>query len=155
MFKKIMNKKLLKNQKGLTLIEVLAVVVILAIVAAIAIPAIGNIIENSRYNAAKADALNVINSANLYFTDAGSIEGAEVDVKTLLTDKYLDNAGVFGETDATKATKVQRVSGGDKLTGTVKYSGEKTAIFEGATITIINNDEQKGSATGNKDIPKK
>ncbi|NLY78711.1 MAG: prepilin-type N-terminal cleavage/methylation domain-containing protein, partial [Lysinibacillus sp.] len=34
-------KKRIKNEKGLTLIEVLAVVVILAIVAMIAIPAIG------------------------------------------------------------------------------------------------------------------
>ena len=41
-------KQILKNEKGLTLIELLAVIVILAIVAAIAVPAIGNIIENSR-----------------------------------------------------------------------------------------------------------
>ncbi len=46
MRKFIQNK--LKEQKGLTLIELLAVIVILAIIAAIAIPAIGNIIENSQ-----------------------------------------------------------------------------------------------------------
>lgn len=35
-----------KNEKGLTLVELLAVIVILAIVAAIAIPAISNVIDN-------------------------------------------------------------------------------------------------------------
>lgn len=34
-------KKLLKNQKGFTLVELLAVIVILGIIAAIAIPSIG------------------------------------------------------------------------------------------------------------------
>lgn len=62
-------KKRMKDEKGLTLIELLAVIVILAIIAAIAIPAIGNIIENSRVKGAKADAANVLNAANLYFTE--------------------------------------------------------------------------------------
>ena len=49
-------KKWLKNQKGLTLVELLAVIVILGIIAAIAVPAIGNIIENSRKDAQIANA---------------------------------------------------------------------------------------------------
>ena len=53
-------KKRIKNEKGLTLIELLAVIVILAIISAIAIPAIGNIIHNSRDKAAIAEAVNVI-----------------------------------------------------------------------------------------------
>lgn len=62
-------KKRMKDEKGLTLIELLAVIVILAIIAAIAIPAIGNIIDNSRVKGAKADAANILNAANLYFTE--------------------------------------------------------------------------------------
>ncbi len=62
-------KKRIKNEKGLSLVELLAVIVILAIVAAIAIPAIGNIIENSRAKAEISDAIQVLNSANVYFTD--------------------------------------------------------------------------------------
>ncbi|MEY9969731.1 type IV pilus assembly protein PilA [Lysinibacillus sp. RC46] len=65
MFKKILNKKLLKNQKGLTLIELLAVIVILAIIAAIAIPAIGNIINNSRDKAIISEGLNIISGAKI------------------------------------------------------------------------------------------
>ena len=45
--KKLLQKRL-KNEKGLTLVELLAVIVILGVIAAIAVPSIGNIIENSR-----------------------------------------------------------------------------------------------------------
>ena len=48
--KKFLQKRL-KNEKGLTLVELLAVIVILGIIAAIAVPSIGNIVENSRVKA--------------------------------------------------------------------------------------------------------
>ncbi|MEB2302758.1 prepilin-type N-terminal cleavage/methylation domain-containing protein [Lysinibacillus xylanilyticus] len=144
MFKKIMNKKLLKNQKGLTLIELLAVIVILAIVAAIAIPAIGNIIENSRYNAAKADSINVINAANLYFTDERSEIDDKVTVGKLKEEKYLDNLGTFEKVK--DAATVVKTAEGNKLTAeNVKYSGSKTVTFTNASIEEINDDKQKGS----------
>ena len=69
MFKKIMNKKMLKNEKGLTLIELLAVIVILAIVAAIAIPAIGNVISNTREKAILSDAAGLLSGAKIAITD--------------------------------------------------------------------------------------
>lgn len=60
--------KILKNQKGLTLIELLAVIVILAIVAAIAVPAIGNVIDNSKDKAILADASSILSGAKLAAT---------------------------------------------------------------------------------------
>ena len=147
MLKKLLNTKMLKNQKGLTLIELLAVIVILAIVAAIAVPAIGNIIENTRYNAAKADAINVLNAANLYFTDEGSVDGATVNVKTLKASGYLDNAGKFDVTGDSTGATVTKAAGGNKISGSVTYSGDKTATFTDATLVGINADNQKGSGT--------
>jgi len=83
----------LKEQKGLTLIELLAVIVILAIIAAIAVPAIGNIIENSRIDAAKSDALNVLNAAGLYEAQEGAIPAAGLAIGDLETKGFLEDTG--------------------------------------------------------------
>lgn len=57
--------KTLKNQKGITLVELLAVMVIVGIIAAISIPAIGNLIENTRKDAYIAIGQNLQESARL------------------------------------------------------------------------------------------
>ncbi|WP_281357862.1 prepilin-type N-terminal cleavage/methylation domain-containing protein [Sporosarcina jiandibaonis] len=67
MFKSM--KKQLNNEKGLTLIELLAVIVILAIIAAIAVPAIGNIINNSKDKAILAEASNILAGAKIAAVD--------------------------------------------------------------------------------------
>ncbi|MCM3798964.1 type II secretion system GspH family protein [Caldibacillus thermoamylovorans] len=57
--------KLLKNQKGMTLVELLAVLVILGIIAAIAIPMIGNVIQDSKERAILADAQSILSGAKI------------------------------------------------------------------------------------------
>lgn len=99
MMKFIKNK--LKEEKGLTLIELLAVIVILAIIAAIAIPAIGNIIQNSRENAVIADAQNVLSAANLYFTEHAN--ESTVDLATLTSGGYLETDGQLTSATVTNA----------------------------------------------------
>ncbi|MCM3280774.1 MULTISPECIES: prepilin-type N-terminal cleavage/methylation domain-containing protein [Exiguobacterium] len=58
--------KQLKDERGLTLVELLVVVVILGIIAAIAVVAIGGIIENSKKDAMVADAKQMVSAAKLY-----------------------------------------------------------------------------------------
>ncbi len=118
-------KKRIKNEKGLSLVELLAVIVILAIVAAIAIPAIGSIIENSRVKALKADAATIISAANIYYTDGK-------------TDEFkLGEAGATGATyvDLSSTPSVTVTKDG-KLSGTLSKSNI-TLTFTSATIDDI------------------
>ena len=140
-------KKRIKNEKGLSLVELLAVIVILGIIAAIAIPAIGNIIENSRYNAVKADAINVLNAANLYFTD--NSDKTTVTVEELKDETFLDSEGEITEGTVTKgnATKATNLAAGP-----ITYTGTKTVEFSGATIKGINDNSDKGSGDGGYSI---
>ena len=149
-------KKQLKNEKGLTLIELLAVIVILAIIAAIAIPAIGNIIANSKYNAIKSDGINVINAAQLYYLDypdeydgdnsiTPEVEGA-VTAKGLQDTGYLDNKGTIPN-----GATISRDTP-NKLTATgIEFNG-KSVEFNNVSIEDINADSQKGSESGEKAI---
>ena len=72
--------KQLKNQRGLTLVELLAVVVILAIIAAIAAVAIGNVINNSKDKAILSDAVMVLEGAKLANLD-GACTAADDEIK--------------------------------------------------------------------------
>jgi type IV pilus assembly protein PilA len=67
MVKQAMNRttKVLKKEKGFTLVELLATLVIIGIIAAIAVPAIGNVIDNSKDKAKVAEALMIIDAAKL------------------------------------------------------------------------------------------
>ncbi|MDN3438194.1 prepilin-type N-terminal cleavage/methylation domain-containing protein [Planococcus sp. APC 3900] len=129
----------LKEQKGMTLIELLAVIVIIAIIAAIAIPAIGNIIENSRYSAVKSDGLNVIAAAQIYFTE--NAQEPSVTIEDLKKDGFLETSGKLTSGNVAKPT-----TGALTLTaGPFEFSGGKEIEFKGATVAGINADTQKGS----------
>jgi type IV pilus assembly protein PilA len=54
---------LLRNKRGVTLVELLAVIIIMGIIAAIAVPTIGNLIENQRVKAAEAEWVSIQESA--------------------------------------------------------------------------------------------
>jgi len=129
MFKKLLNKKLVKNEKGLTLIELLAVIVILAIIAAIAVPAIGNIIENSRIKAVKADAINILNAANIYLTEQPNV--TTFDEETAGFKDYLQSSGKIKTFDITKAASVISIG------ATVTLESGTTITFTGANLSNI------------------
>ncbi len=57
---------MIKNNKGVTLVELLIVIVVMGIIAAFAIPAVGTIIENTNQDAVVADALAIENAGRLY-----------------------------------------------------------------------------------------
>lgn len=144
MKKFIQNK--LKDQKGLTLIELLAVIVIIAIIAAIAIPAIGNIIENSRNGAVKSDYQNALAAANIYFTENDNATTTTVTVGVLagkgtgVTTSYLDDQGSLD--DSVLITKKQ---GGNTISGPTKDGKYKiTTAMTNAQLTAKKNGDFKG-----------
>ena len=132
-------KKRIKNEKGLTLIELLAVIVILAVIAAIAIPAIGNIIANSKYNAVKSDALNIINAAQLHKMDNGGEKA--VKIKDLVGGGYLETPGTFSATEENNTLNTEEAQVQLNASATVDGAVIK---FEGATVEEINKDKVKG-----------
>ncbi|OQM45710.1 type II secretory pathway pseudopilin PulG [Anoxybacillus sp. UARK-01] len=87
-----MLKRWLKNERGLTLIELLAVIVILGIIAAIAIPAIGGLIDNSKKDAHVSNAQQMINAAKIAVTSDKDLipEDGKYSLATL---KYLEDEG--------------------------------------------------------------
>ena len=82
----------LKNERGLTLVELLAVIVILAIIAVIAFVFIGGIIENSKKDAHIANAQQIISAAKLHEATGGEKDftGEGMSVAKLIEEKYLD-----------------------------------------------------------------
>ncbi|MDG4657462.1 prepilin-type N-terminal cleavage/methylation domain-containing protein [Ectobacillus antri] len=136
-----MLKKVLKNERGLTLVELLAVIVILGIVAAIAIPSIGSIIQKSKEDAYKADAIQVLNAAKTYVASNGIPDGNSITKQLLdpfVSDVDLPDGYTVAVTDDGKVFE---------LTAAAKKVGTATITFTGATTSEIDADKEKGTRT--------
>ena len=89
--------KLLKNQKGMTLIELMAVVVIIGIIVAIAIPLVAGAVNKSRGGADSATDKAVFEATQRYIIDNESTYGTKtgdqtINVSVLVSAGYLDSA---------------------------------------------------------------
>ena len=84
---------MIKNNKGVTLVELLIVIVVMGIIAAFAIPAVGTIIENTNRDAVLADAIAVENAAKLYCAQT-TCSGTGQTLTWTEIDPYVDGLSV-------------------------------------------------------------
>ncbi|MGG3957273.1 prepilin-type N-terminal cleavage/methylation domain-containing protein [Bhargavaea massiliensis] len=103
-----MLKRFIRNEKGLTLIELLAVIVILGIIAAIAIPSVGALIDNSKKDAHISNAKQLVNATRLAITaDTSNTNKAKFTMTELVNGGYLEKVpkspGDEGDYDGTNS----------------------------------------------------
>lgn len=96
---------LVKNQKGITLIELLAVIVILGIIAAIAVPAIGGMINKSRVNADK-ESYNIIEDAAIRYAMTEGILGLTGGELNIAGSDSLHDMGYLNSPPKAQSSKV-------------------------------------------------
>jgi type IV pilus assembly protein PilA len=148
-----MFKRFLKNEKGLTLIELLAVIVILGIIAAIAVPSIGGLIDNSRKEAHIANARQMIGAAKIYV----SSRNAEISTPTDLTLQTLISEGLiddFKDPDGgagynKTASKVVVSKSGNSYTYSVYLKGSKRTVQNSQGNPVSENELDKDDVVDN------
>lgn len=132
------NNSIVKNQKGITLIELLAVIVILGIIAAIAVPAVGGMISKSRVNADK-ESYNIVRDAGLRYAMAENLpvgNNQQVTITDLVTKGYLNEEPVL-QSDKVPGKKFSEVRIDVSTVGTYVvrvYDGASTPDLVNPTV---------------------
>lgn len=127
--------QVLKNRKGVTLVELLAVIVIMGIIAAIAVPAIGGLIDNARVKAYEGVLTSVEEAARVALS-GDDLPSTATDINTALDDENYIDLGTYVIT----GLLVNESATGEVLfTGTATISDGKTTYnitISGSTLTL-------------------
>ncbi len=129
---------MIRNNKGVTLVELLIVIVILGIIAAISIPAVGNIVDNSRRDAVLADAVVLRNSANLCITANDCEDGEFTSAAPGSIDTYFDSGVDYWAVTITggQVTQVAIANNGLTYIGASPQTANRNTDVVTITITV-------------------
>lgn len=154
----MMLKRFLKNERGLTLIELLAVVVILGIIAAIAVPAIGGLIDNSKKDAHLANARMMVSAAQLLVTGntltfTGTPTTAKVTMDDLEKKGYLEPVKNPSQASYDKTGSFVTITKTvDATTKITNYTYKVTLKPTGSTVNHLSDLDPNDAGTDREDI---
>lgn len=153
-------KKVLKNTKGFTLVELLAVIVVLAVIILIAMPSVMSAMDKARKNSLYTEASEIIKIAQTAYADdmmnatvPANTEGYCYSLEYLIDAGYMDkNLGGTGESATEYGSVLLKVDSDGIATYTVWLTNKIYSISGVVSKSLGNSSPKKYTTADTTEI---